>query len=145
MSNPNSAAVNDLAAILEMDPETLEQWVTGASALFGACHTLAVKGGWWQDPATGEPLKRNKGELMMLMVSEISEMMEAERKSLMDEKLPHRLGSEVEMSDALIRMGDYAGGYGLDPIRAMVEKLVYNQHRADHKPENRLKAGGKSF
>lgn len=145
MSNRNSAAVNDLAAILEMNPDILKQWVDGASALFAACHYLSKQGGWWHDPATGEPLKRNKGEMICLMHSELSEMMEAERKNLMDEKLPHRLGSEVEMSDAMIRMGDYAGGFGLDPIRAMVEKMVYNYSRADHKPENRLKAGGKSF
>lgn len=45
---------------------------------------------WWQDPRTGEPIERAKGELLCLMHSEISEAMEGERKNLMDDHLPHR-------------------------------------------------------
>lgn len=100
---------------------------------------------WWQDPRTGEKITRNKGEMIALFHSEISEMLEAERKNLMDEKLPHRKGAEVEMADAFIRMLDYAGAYGFDLDGAIAEKRAYNRQRADHKPENRLKQGGKQF
>lgn len=100
---------------------------------------------WWHDPATGEKLKRNKGELLMLIVSEIAEAMEGERKDLMDDKLPHRKMAEVEMADALIRIFDYAGAYGFDLDGAVREKMEYNAKRADHKPENRLKEGGKKW
>lgn len=100
---------------------------------------------WWKDPATGEPLKRNRGELLMLIVSEIAEAMEGERKNLMDDKLPHRPMAEVELADALIRIFDYAGGFGYDIGGAFIEKMAYNSTRADHKPEERLKANGKKF
>jgi hypothetical protein len=45
---------------------------------------------WWTDLETGARIERNKGELMMLMVSEIAEAMEGVRKNLQDDKLPHR-------------------------------------------------------
>lgn len=100
---------------------------------------------WWHDPKTGERLIRNKGELLMLIVSEISEAMEGERKNLMDDKLPHRKMAEVEMADALIRIFDYAGAYGFDLDGAVAEKRAFNAQRADHKPEARFAAGGKQW
>ncbi len=64
---------------------------------------------WWTDLETGEPKKRNIGEMLMLMVSELAEAMEGDRKNLMDDKLPHRKMLEVELADALIRGLDLAG------------------------------------
>jgi NTP pyrophosphatase (non-canonical NTP hydrolase) len=107
------------------------------------CHAANVK--WWQDPRTGLPIVRNKGELLMLMVSEISEAMEGERKNLMDDKLPHRKMAEVELVDALIRIFDYAGAYGFDLEGAFIEKMAYNADRKDHKHEARLLADGKKW
>lgn len=118
---------------------------TGIEALVLKCHAAAVNGGWWHDVVTGAPLMRNKGELLMLIVSEISEAMEGERKGLMDDHLPHRPMAEVELADAVIRICDYAGGHGYDLAGAIMEKLAYNKQRADHKPENRAKEGGKKF
>jgi hypothetical protein len=100
---------------------------------------------WWVDLNTGEPLKRNVGELLCLIHSEISEAMEGHRKGLMDDKLPHRPMLEVELADAVIRIFDMAGGLGLDIGGAIGEKLEYNASRADHKPENRAAIGGKKF
>jgi len=100
---------------------------------------------WWHDPKTGEPIERNHGEQFMLIVSEIAEAMEGKRKNLQDDKLPHRKMVEVEIADALIRIFDYCGGHGLDIGGAFEEKMAYNKNRADHKPENRIKAGGKQF
>jgi NTP pyrophosphatase (non-canonical NTP hydrolase) len=107
------------------------------------CH--AANQTWWHDPATGEKLTRNKGELLMLIVSEISEAMEGERKNMMDDKLPHRKMAEVELADALIRIFDYAGAFGYDLDGAVAEKRAFNAQRADHKPEARLAAGGKRW
>ena len=100
---------------------------------------------WWQDPYTGERLERNKGEMLALIHSEVSEMLEGIRKNLMDEKLPHRSAEEVEAADILIRLLDYCGGFGLDIGGSFNDKMAYNANRADHKHENRIKEGGKSF
>jgi NTP pyrophosphatase (non-canonical NTP hydrolase) len=107
------------------------------------CHEANMK--WWQDPATGKAIRRNKGELMMLIVSEIAEAMEGERKNLMDDKLPHRLMAEVELVDALIRIFDYAGAHEYDLQGAYEEKMAFNAKREDHKHEARLRAGGKQW
>lgn len=107
------------------------------------CHTANHQ--WWHDLNTGERLNRNKGELLMLIVSEVAEAMEGERKNLMDDHLPHRKMAEVELADVLIRVFDYAGAFGYDLDGAVAEKLAYNAQRADHKREARLKAGGKQW
>lgn len=109
------------------------------------CHALARTAGWYNDPETGKEIEMNPGERFMLMVSEISEAMEADRKSLMDEKLPNRTGVEVELVDCLIRIFDFAGANGLDLDGAFADKLHYNARRADHKIENRVKKGGKAY
>lgn len=107
------------------------------------CHAANAK--WWHDINTGERLQRNKGEMLCLVHSEISEAMEGERKNLMDDKLPHRRMAEVELVDALIRIFDYAGAFGYDLQGAYEEKMVYNATREDHKHEARKQANGKKF
>ena len=107
------------------------------------CHAANRK--WWQDIHTGLPISRNKGELLMLVVSEIAEAMEGERKNLMDDKIPSRKMAEVELVDALIRLFDYAGGFGYDLQGAFEEKMAFNASRVDHTHEARKQAGGKSF
>ena len=108
-----------------------------------ACHKANSL--WWHDLKTGDKISRNKGELLMLIVSEISEAMEGERKDLMDDHLPHRRMAEVELVDALIRIFDYAGAYGYDLEGAFNEKMAYNAQRIDHKPSARLSEGGKKW
>lgn len=107
------------------------------------CHAANIK--WWQDPHTGQRITRNKGELLCLIHSEISEAMEGERKNLMDDKLPYRRMAEVELADALIRIFDYAAGFGYDLQGAFDEKTEYNRTRADHTHAARIMANGKAF
>lgn len=66
---------------------------------------------WWYDLETGKRLDRNQGEMLMLVVSELAECMEGERKGLRDEHLPHRMMAEVELADVKIRVLDFAGGF----------------------------------
>lgn len=100
---------------------------------------------WWVSIEDGSRLNRNKGELLMLMVSEIAEAMEGERKDLMDDKLPHRKMAEVELADCLIRIFDYAGAYGYDLEGAYQDKRLYNTQREDHKHEVRSRPYGKKW
>lgn len=109
------------------------------------CYSESLKAGWHTDLETGKLIDRNKAEMLCLIHSEISEAMEGERKGLMDDHLPNRPMTEVELADAVIRIMDYAGRWGYDIGGAVMEKIQYNRNRADHKIENRTKDGGKKF
>jgi NTP pyrophosphatase (non-canonical NTP hydrolase) len=100
---------------------------------------------WWIDLNTGARLNRNKGEMLMLIVTEIAEAMEGVRKDSMDDKLTSRKMEEVELADAVIRILDYAHGHGLDLAGAFREKMAYNAVRADHSLEARRLPGGKKI
>jgi len=79
------------------------------------------------------------------MHSELSEALEADRKGLMDDKLPGRPGTEVEFADCMIRMMDTAGANALDIAGSFIEKNRFNKSRADHKLANRKAEGGKKY
>jgi hypothetical protein len=107
-------------------------------------HNVTV--GWWPDATPENRVgTRNIPEVLMLIVSEIAEGMEGFRKSLMDDKLPHRPMREVELADACIRIFDLSAAMGYDLGGAIAEKRAFNAIRADHKLEARRAPGGKAF
>ena len=108
-------------------------------------HTTAKDAGWYHDPVSGAPVARNFGEVIALMHSELSEALEAHRKGLQDDKLPHRPGVEVELADCCIRIFDTAAALGLDLAGAIIEKNRFNRQREDHTLSNRAAAGGKKY
>lgn len=125
-----------------------------ARYLTDLCHHEAVTAGWWKSTVnhevageSGRDVKNNAtfAQCLMLIVSELAEAMEGDRKRKMDEHLRHRDSREVELADALIRIFDLAGAYDLDVGGAMVEKMQYNRIRADHKREARDEEGGKKY
>lgn len=119
-------------------------------------HDWAVPCGWWNDLKTGESLGCNYpagerptgskavGDQISLIHSEISEAYEGHRKNKPDEHCPEFTNFEIELADAMIRILDTAGGLNLRLGAAFAAKMKYNAVRADHKPENRIKDGGKS-
>jgi hypothetical protein len=48
-------------------------------------------------------------------------------------------------ADSMTDIADLSGALGLDLGGAIAEKMAYNASREDHKPENRLKEGGKTY
>lgn len=131
-----------------------------ATKLRDECHSAAFNAGWWNVPFAclvdpNEKIDVRKypshilqwwiGTKLALIHSEISEALEGLRKDKFDDHLPHLKSIDVELADAVIRIMDLCGGLNIDIGRAIAEKLAYNAQRADHKPENRDKAGGKAF
>ena len=119
--------------------------VESLKMLADVCYSASERGNWWHDIESGDALERNKLEMLMLIVSEVSEACEGVRKGINDDHLPQYRMEDVEIADALIRCFDYVGGHGLKTAEAFVDKLIYNANRADHKPENRVKDGGKKY
>lgn len=77
-----------------MDKQTID-------ALSAEIYNYNEKAGWWDN--------RSIKTALMLVITEIAEATEGERKGLMDDHLPHRKMGEVELADALIRMLDVGG------------------------------------
>lgn len=125
------------------------------NAVVEESHTRSYFAGWWEAPG-GRDLRKDVregsrlgvalvNEKIALIHSEISEAMEGFRKDAMDDKLEHRKQIEVELADAIIRIADLAGALQLDVGAAIVDKMMFNAKRADHKPEARVAEGGKRF
>ena len=126
--------------LLEKDPHILLHWL---DALQQQIHRENKK--WWED-LEGRPIERNKGEMIALMHSELSECLEGVRKSLPDTHLPQYSMELVELADTMIRIFDYAEGHKLGALGPVImNKMIYNRQRADHQREARALATGKKF
>lgn len=126
--------------LLSKDPHILLHWL---DALQHTIHQENQK--WWVD-GSGTPLERNKGEMIALMHSELSECLEGVRKSLPDTHLPQYSMELVELADTIIRIFDYAEGHKLGALGPVIlNKIIYNRSRADHQREARERADGKKF
>ena len=121
-----------------MTVEITEEEMNALRSIQEKIKEVNVKCGWYNTP-------RTFGEGIALIHSEISEALEGGRKGVNDDHLPNRPMAEVEFADAIIRILDESSRQGYDVASALGEKFIYNQHRADHKPENRAKEGGKKF
>ena len=116
------------------------RFISSWEAVAKIVHKMAVDHGFWSFP---EGHERNKGEALALIHSELSEALEAVRDEdgtykPMDKHLPHRESVTVELADAMIRIMDFAEGFGYKDLPIVImEKIRYNS--------NRPKRHGKKF
>lgn len=101
----------------------------GIATLLKECHTSASLKGFWPDG-----LSRNKGEMMMLEVSEVAERLEAVRKSpergsQPSEHIPDFTAEAEECADLVIRLADYCGGFAIPLAEAILAKMEFNASR----------------
>lgn len=121
--------------------EFIDAWNDTADEIHQTCRDK----GFWDDRERVEvvlPEKKYKyldpkrswqfviNEALMLVVTEISEAVEAVRHgNPPDDKVPQFSGLEAELADAVIRIMDLAAGYDLDVAGAIVAKAEYNKGR----------------
>ena len=86
-------------------------------------HRTAVEHGWWEAP-------RATGEVLMLVVTELAEAMEAYRTGNPEsDKLPGFSRMEEELADTIIRLLDLAEERGFRLEQAVLAKMAYNEGR----------------
>jgi NTP pyrophosphatase (non-canonical NTP hydrolase) len=92
-------------------------------------YTTALEKGWWDKEI-------NFGEKLMLMVTELAEVMEEYRKHGLDKySMVYNLddkpeGIAVEFADLLIRVADTCGKFNIPLEEALRLKLEYNKTRS---------------
>lgn len=79
------------------------------------CHRLAREKGFWDK-------RRNMGEMLMLIVTELAEAMESYR-NRDDENF------KEEIADTFIRLFDLCGGLDIDIEREILKKMQKNKKR----------------
>ena len=79
------------------------------------CHRVAVEKGFWDE-------KRNIGEALMLVVTELAEAMEAHR-------VQDQTNFREEIADAFIRLLDLCGGLNIDIEEEIHKKSLKNKNR----------------
>ena len=79
------------------------------------CHSIAKSKGFWDE-------KRNTGEALMLVVTELAEAMEAHRKQ-------DDANFREELADTFIRLFDMCGGMDIDVEAEILKKCEKNKLR----------------
>lgn len=107
-----------------MESKSIQLWVHEV-------HQTAREKGWWDDDGD-----RSFGDLITLVHSELSETFEEYRNNrgmtevYFNENKPDKPeGIPVELADAIIRIFDICGHYGIDIERVIEQKHNYNKTR----------------
>lgn len=95
--------------------ESVEIKGKSVNELSQICHSIAKEKGFWDE-------KRNIGEALMLVVTELAEAMEAHR--IKDDD-----NFKEELADVFIRLFDLCGGLGIDIESSIDNKCQKNKTR----------------
>lgn len=96
-------------------------------------HNQMATRGWWTNIKTGEDIltTRNRGELLALVTTELSEASYGNSLVLMDDKLPKYPMFVVELADAVIRVYDLIGAelkiHNYSDIEVMDDKAIFKE------------------
>ena len=97
------------------------------NGLVKTAHTAATDKGFWDDE------NPNLGEKIALIHSELSEALEEVRAGHKPDEVYEVDGKPeglpIELADAVIRVADLCGYYGIDLNAAVDKKLLYNDRR----------------
>ena len=106
-------------------PGRLSPFVRGWINTAADVHHTAREKGFWVDG-----VERNDGEMIVLIHSELSEVVEGLRKgNPPDDKLPEFSSAETEFADAVIRIMDIAHARGWRVAQAIEAKMKFNTGR----------------
>ena len=100
------------------------EYIRMTQILAHECFRASSDKGFWEQ---GD--RRSKGEMIALMHSELSEMLEGVRKPGPDSHVPEFTSEEIEMADLFIRALDYAAGWKLRLGEAIFAKMTFNATR----------------
>ncbi len=104
------------------------------NSLMEMCYDTAHTNGWHDEP-------RNKGEVCMLLVTEVAELYEDIRKGIQPglhfipanqdkgETMDKPVGLDSELADIFIRLGDMVTEWKIDIGLAIKTKMIYNTTR----------------
>ena len=107
-------------------------------AMSYAIHEDMIQAGFWDDLHKAEILLNEAGidampyivqSRIALIMSELGEAVEGNRKHAADDHLPQFDSLTVELADAIIRILDLAGHYSLPLGEALIAKCEYNMSR----------------
>lgn len=97
----------------------------GILALMIAAHANSRDKGFWPE----ESKYRNEAEMIALMHSELSELLECIRAPTPDVHCPSFPGKAIEVADLLIRAADYAFVFAPQLPEALIAKMEFNRTR----------------